>query len=91
MKKFYIGVGILVLAFLLMTTALAFSHILQNLRLNALSFTQPTSALVIAAPMTSADEAAMTSPDKTGVHLEEFVQPAHVCNKEGLPETITDF
>lgn len=91
MRKLYIGLGIFALALLLLTSAFAFSLTLQNLRLNALSFGQPAAALVIAAPMTSATEAEIASPDSEGVRLEEFVRPDHVCNKDKLSEHTTDF
>jgi hypothetical protein len=91
MRKLLIGGGITALVLLLLATAFAFSLTLQNLRLNALSFVQPAAALTIAAPMTSADESEIASPDSTGVRIEEFQKREHACNREKLRESATDF
>lgn len=91
MRKLYIGFGVIALALLLLTAAFAFSLTLQNLRLNALSFSPPAAAIVIAAPMTSDVESNISSPDNRGVRLEQFVQPEHVCNKNKVQEYTTDF
>ena len=91
MRKLYIGIGAIAIALLLLTAAFAFSLTLQNLRLNALSFVKPAAAIVIAAPMTSADESEISSPDALGVRFEEFVQPEHACNKDRVQDRTTDF
>lgn len=92
MRKLYIGFGVIALALLLLTAAFAFSLTLRNLRLNALSFTPPAAAIIMAAPMSSVDESNISSPDaRSGVRLEQFVQPEHVCNKTRVQERSTDF
>ncbi len=91
MRKLYLGMGVAALMLLLLTSALAFSLTLQNLRVNAMSFVQPAAAIVIAAPMTSADESEIASPNSTGVRFEEFEQTDHFCQKYKSLETATDF
>lgn len=91
MKKVYLGVIALGLMLLLLAGALAFSFTLQNLRVNAFSFVQPAAAAVLAAPMTSSDEAAIVSPEPSEVRFEEFQAPTHVCQKDKLQDRATDF
>jgi hypothetical protein len=91
MKKFYIGIGITALMVLLLASAFAFSLTLQSLRVNALSFVEPVAASIIAAPMTSADEAEIASPESGGVRLEEFEARHAVCAKRQAQEEASGF
>ena len=91
MRKVYIGIGITALALLLLTAAFAFSLTLQNLRLNALSFAEPAAAAIVAAPMTWSDESEITATSSDGVRLEEFAKPEHVCSKDEMQDSGTDF
>lgn len=91
MRKIYIGIGITALVLLLLASALAFSLTLQNLRINSFSFVRPAAAAVVAVPMTSADEAAIASPESNTVRLEEFQQPERVCNKTKIQNHTKDF
>ena len=91
MRKIFIGIGITALLFLLLASALAFSMTLQNLRVNALSFAQPAEAAVITAPMTSSDEANISSPESNGVRLQEMQQPERFCQKDKAQDHATDF
>lgn len=91
MRKLYITVAVTALMLLLLASAYAFSVTLQNLRINTFSFAHPAAAAVIAVPMTSADEAAITSPQSNTVRLEEFQPPEHVCAKNKVQNRTTDF
>lgn len=95
MKRIYMGIGITVVLCLLLAGAFAFSLTLQNLRVSAYSFAQPAEAAGIAAgsaaPMTGADESAISSPDSGQVRMEEFAQPEHLCQKDRVQNRATDF
>ncbi len=91
MKRVYLGIAVTALLFLLFAGAFAFSLTLQNLRVSALSFNTPASPIIFAAPMTSADEAAISSPNSEAVRLKEFQEPQHVCDKNKVQESATDF
>lgn len=91
MKKLALGIGAVAVLMLLLAGAFAFSLTLQTLRVNAYSFAQPAVGTVIAAPMTSAAEAEIASPDSDQIRLEEFQQPERICQKDKAPERETDF
>lgn len=91
MRKLYIALGITALMLLLLASAFAFSLTLQNLRINSFSFARPVAAAVVAAPMTSADEAAIASPESNSVRLEEFQQPERVCSKNKVQNRTKEF
>ncbi len=91
MRKMYLALGTIALLLLLLVGAFAFSLTLQNLRVNALSFAQPAAAASIAAPMTFADEAEISSPATDGVRLEEFQAPKGFCQKNKGHDRATDF
>jgi hypothetical protein len=91
MRKISVTLAVTALMLLLLVSALAFSVTLQNLRINTFSFARPAAASVIAVPMTSADEAAIMSPESNTVRFEEFQQPQHVCDKNKARNRTTDF
>ncbi len=91
MKRITLGIGILALLLLLFAGAFAFSVTLQNLHVSAYSFAQPAEAAVITAPMTGADESAISSPSTDSVRMERFDHSTHVCEKDKAPDSATDF
>ncbi|TAH50089.1 MAG: hypothetical protein EYC68_15090 [Chloroflexota bacterium] len=91
MRKVYISIGIAAFALLLLASAFAFSFTLQNLRVNAFSFAQPAAAAVIAAPMTSAEEAEISSPSLGSVRLEPVTVRERLCQKNKGQVRTTDF
>ena len=92
MKKLTLGLGITLLMLMLLASAFAFSLTLQNLRVSAFSFAQPAeAAAVISAPMTSNDEANISSPSTQNVRIEEFTPQQHVCQKDRTQDPETDF
>lgn len=95
MKRVYVGVGLtaLVLAVVLLfvTSAFAFSLSLQNLRINAASFAAPAASVILASPMTSAEEAAIGQPQINTIHFEEFPQADHVCQRDKVNAEGTGF
>ncbi len=91
MKKFYLGLSIVGLTLLLFATAFAFSLLLQRLHVSTFSMAEPAAPVVIAAPMTSADEAQIASPRSDTVRMEEYLTPDHLCQKKEQSDRITDF
>ncbi len=91
MKRVFLGMGITALMLLLLAGAFAFSLTLQNLHVNAMSFSKPAPFALYTEPMTSADEAAISSPDADGVRLEEYQASQRVCSKNKTPDRATDF
>lgn len=96
MKRISIGIAVFALLFLLFAAAFAFSITLQTLHVNAFSFEQPASSLMLAAPMTSADEAQIASPQADRVSADqvrfgETQQSTHVCPRDKATDQPADF
>jgi hypothetical protein len=95
MKKVYLSIGLaalmLMVALLFLTSAFAFSLSLQNLRINAASFASPAASVLLASPMTSADEAEIGKPQSDSIRFEDFQQSEHVCNRTKTSAQDTGF
>lgn len=93
MRKIFVGVGITVMLVLLLAVALAFSATLQDLHINAGSFSESivAPAAAAAAPMTSAEEGQIAVPSSDQVRFEEFQAPSHICQKDKTTDHVNDF
>lgn len=92
MRKVYVAIGFTVVLFLLLASAFAFALTLQNLHINAGSFSQSLVVPVaVDQPMTSAEEGEIAAPTSDTVRFAEFKVPEHLCQKDKDSNPGTDF